>query len=70
MNQQQKTIITVIDQYLTDNPSIRFTQALFNLNINQFADNSNPENQNYLFRDNYNDKDDDVVARLNNNQTH
>lgn len=64
MNAASKTILTLLEQYINDNPGMRFTQALHNLNINQFADQNNPENKDYLLRDNYNDKDDDVLARI------
>lgn len=64
MNQSTKTILTLLEQYLEENPSVRFMQALHNLNINQFADAKNPETKEYLLRDSYNDKDDDVLARI------
>ncbi len=56
-------ILSIIQQYLKDNPSIRFTQALFNLNINQFGGiDINSERQ--LLRDPYNDTDKQVLERI------
>lgn len=53
-------ILELLDAYLKANPQIRFTQALFNLDINQFAEEKPTSN----FRDNYNDTDDDVLKRV------
>jgi len=61
---ETEVILKVLREYLEANPHIRFTQALFNLNINQFADKENPSRQNYLLRDAYNDLDLQIVERL------
>lgn len=64
MKDNTKTILTLIEQYLEKNPSIRFTQALFNLGITEFADKGNPEAKGFLLRDIYNDIDDEVLERM------
>jgi len=64
MNENQESILFVIKQYLEKNPSIRFTQALFNLGITEFADKNNPEAKGFLLRDIYNDSDIDVLERV------
>jgi len=66
MKKETKEILHKLFEYLEENPEIRFTQALFNLKINNFADESNPENKNFLFKDNYNDSDETVLKRINN----
>ena len=35
MNENAKTILTILSEYLEKNPCIRFTQALANLGINE-----------------------------------
>lgn len=64
MNENQESILLVIKQYLEKNTSIRFTQALFNLGITEFADKNNPEAKGFLLRDIYNDSDIDVLERV------
>ncbi len=64
MKEEHKAILLKLEQYLEKNPSCRFTQALFNLNINEFADKSNPESKGYLLRDGYNDSDSAVLKRV------
>ena len=64
MNENAKTLLTLIEQYLEKNPSIRFTQALFNLGITEFADKDNPEAKGFLLRDIYNDDDLSVLERV------
>jgi hypothetical protein len=64
MKQEHKAILSVLEQYLEKHPEQRFTQALFNLNISQFADEKNPESKGYLFRNNYNDYDETVCDRI------
>lgn len=64
MNSEHKTILKVLEDYLMQNPNMRFSQALFNLNINQFAKEECQENEERLLRDIYNDKDDAVLARV------
>ena len=38
MNETAKQILSIIEQFITENPQQRFTQALFNLGITEFAD--------------------------------
>jgi len=64
MKEDTKTILLVIEQYLEKNPTDRFTQALFNLGITEFADKGNPETKGFLLRDIYNDEDIDVLGRM------
>jgi hypothetical protein len=64
MKLEHKTIINLISDYLEKNPEQRFSQALFNLNINQFENQINPEEKEFLLRDIYNDSDEDVVERV------
>jgi len=54
------TILSMIKLYHLNNPEQRFTQILFNLDINQF------DNTNKLIdlRDNYNDKDSEIIKRI------
>ena len=53
-------LVELIKEYSTKNPEQRFTQILFNLNINQFAEKDFTKG----FRDNYNDLDQNVFERL------
>ena len=53
-------LVELIKEYSTKNPEQRFTQILFNLNINQFAEKDFTKG----FRDNYNDLDQNVLERV------
>ena len=64
MKDTHKEIIKLISDYLEEYPEIRFTQALYNLRINGFYSVDNPEKYNFLFRDNYNDSDEDVLNKI------
>lgn len=64
MTPEQKTILLVIEQYLTANPGMRFGQALFNLGVNRFADEYKPESKDFFLRDIYNDSDATVLERM------
>ena len=61
-----KIILSILEQYLVENPCIRFSQALFNLRINQFANSENPEKENLNLRDIYNDTNDEILKRIKN----
>jgi hypothetical protein len=63
MKKEHKIIMDALAEYLERAPDLRFGQALFNLNINQFADES-PEKKDWLLRDIYNDSDEDIVKRI------
>ena len=60
---QQHLIKTIIEQW-EKYPQLRFGQLLFNMNINQFADEIIPENKNHLLRDIYNDTDVKILKRI------
>lgn len=64
MKEEHKKIIKLISEYLAENPDQRFTQALFNLDINQFQKNDDLRNIEYKLRDPYNDLDKDVISRI------
>lgn len=60
-------IIKLITLYKKTNPDLRFSQILFNLNINEFNNKNNPEKDDYLLRDNYSDSDNEILKRILNN---
>lgn len=64
MKNETRQIWELLGAYLTENPEIRFTQALFNLDINRFADSINPHKKDYHFKDNYSELDPDVLERV------
>ena len=66
MNENAKTILQIITQYIEANPQARFGQALFNLNINQFEDQQDPSRKGFLLRDIYNDSDQKILNRIKN----
>ena len=57
-------ILECITKYMEEAPGLRFGQILFNLNINQFADKSNPETKGYLCRDIHNDASSEILKRV------
>lgn len=63
MKPETTEILRRLTEYLESNPSIRFGQALFNLDINQFAGNP-PEKKNFLLRDIYSDEDKVILKRM------
>lgn len=65
MNQDYSIILYHLTEYLQQFPEIRFGQALFNLNINQFADQQVPENKDFLLRNNHHDSNESILKRLN-----
>ncbi len=64
MNETKREILNVIEKYLEENDCIRFSQALFNLGINEFASPDKPELNGHLLRDIYNDSDKRVLERM------
>lgn len=64
MKEEHQKIINLISGFLKENPNQRFGQAIFNLGVLEFADKSNPENQNYHIRDIYNDQDHIIIDRI------
>lgn len=66
MNKEHQKIIDLITAYLEKNPTQRFGQALFNLNINLFLDEENPSQKDYNVRDIHVDKDNEIIERIEN----
>lgn len=64
MNLAQEKILKLITDYLKEHPDQRFGQILFNMGINEFRQDKNEE---FLLRDIYNDSDDEIVKRIENN---
>lgn len=62
MKATHRKILDKIAQYLETEGAdhLRFTQALFNLGINEFEDR--PDD--FVFRDNHNDSDEEVIGRI------
>lgn len=63
--QFNKEIINLLTKYADENPSQRFGQILFNLDINQFKDKLDPSKDNHLLRDIYSDLSEDILERVN-----
>jgi hypothetical protein len=57
-------IIALIAEYMEQHPTQRFGQILFNLNVNQFSDQSNPGNHDHRLRDIYNDYSEVILERI------
>jgi hypothetical protein len=66
MKQEHKLILELIESYLEKNPSQRFGQALFNLQINEFQKTTDPRNPNYNIRDIHGDPDIKILERIKN----
>ncbi|GAA3769835.1 hypothetical protein [Flavobacterium ginsengiterrae] len=64
MKQEHKIILELLESYLEKNPSLRFGQALFNLQINEFQKTTDPRNPNYNIRDIYGDSDLKIIERI------
>ena len=56
-------IVKILSDYLEENPSIRFGQALHNLSITMF-NTSDPEDCGFLLKDIYNDTDEEILERI------
>ena len=65
MKPEHQALIQILTDFLERNPSQRFGQALFNLNINGFANPKDPEKNNFYLRDIYNDTDAEILKRIN-----
>lgn len=63
MTDSQK-ILEFLTDYINKYPEIRFGQALFNLDINEFADKINPDKKDFLLRDIYNDSNNKILNRI------
>lgn len=64
MEHTSQQILSIVTQYLIDNPKVRFGQALMNLGINQFASPTNPALEKHQLRDIYNDTNEDILKRI------
>lgn len=64
MTEEKKAILAVLTEYLNENPSVRFGQALFNLGINEFADREFPIRKDFLLKDIYEDSDEKISMRV------
>ncbi len=64
MKQEHKIILKLLESYLEKNPSLRFGQALFNLQINEFQKTTDPRNPNYNIRDIHGDSDLKIIERI------
>ena len=58
MNEVKQEILNIIANYCNENPNQRFGQILFNLNINEFKEDSEE------IRDIYNDSDKKILERI------
>jgi len=65
MKRETKIILAILEHYLEKNPTIRFGQALANLNINMFANVESPEKALYNLKDIHNDTDEEILKRIN-----
>jgi len=66
-NKMKKTHILILDAIkaeLTRDPSLRFGQALFNLQINLFVNPKSPESSDYRMRDIHSDTDEEILKRI------
>ena len=66
MKKEPRIILDLLEEHLEKNPSQRFGQALFNLNVNQFQETTDLRNPNYNLRDIYNDADLEIMERIKN----
>lgn len=69
MKPEHKIIIDLLTEFL-ERPNVeylRFGQVLFNLGINEFVDQTNPEKENFHLRDIHNDSDYQIIKRIKNN---
>lgn len=66
MKKEHRIILDLLEEHLEKNPSQRFGQALFNLNVNQFQETTDLRNPNYNLRDIYNDADLEIMERIKN----
>ena len=62
MSNEAMEIIEKLTMYLNDHPGVRFGQALFNLDINEFQKDGS-----LIYRDIYNDSDKQILDRMKKN---
>ncbi|MNK30212.1 hypothetical protein D3C87_486280 [compost metagenome] len=58
MTNVQKEILSIISGYASKNPSQRFGQILFNLDVNSFKNEKNE------LKDIYSDSDEEILKRI------
>lgn len=63
LNPTQNAILAAIMSEM-ESGNLRFTQILHNLDVNQFAHPTDPAQCNHQLRDNYNDRDTEVLGRI------
>lgn len=61
---EHQEILDLISNYLANHYDQRFGQALFNLSVNGFVNNLNPEKENYRVRDIHGDSDEMILQRI------
>ena len=68
MKATHQKILDKIAEYLETEGAehLRFTQALFNLGINEFEEDQ-VHTDSFVFRDNHNDSDEEVIGRITKN---
>lgn len=64
LKKENQEIIDLISDYLANHYSQRFGQALFNLKVNEFFNNSNPAKEDYRIRDIHADADEKILERI------
>ena len=66
LNKEQKKILKIIREEWKYRPHLRFGQLLTCLNVNQFANEKNPESEKHQLRDIFNDADSKILKRIEN----
>lgn len=66
LKKEHREIIELLSNYLANNYSLRFGQALFNLTINEFVNKDHPEKEKYAIRDIHGDSDNQILQRITN----
>ena len=64
MKKEHEIIVDLLKEYLENHPDQKFGQALFNLGVNEFKNTTDPRNPNYDIRDIHNDKDNEILKRI------
>lgn len=61
---EHQDILDLISEYLANHYDQRFGQAIFNLGINEFVNQTDPVKANYAIRDIHGDSDDRILSRM------
>ena len=64
MKANHQDILDALSEYLEQYPDQRFTQALFNLGVNEFKTPKDTSLSQHALRDVYNDSDESVLKRI------